>query len=622
MRLRASAATGLLLLLTAAALPSACAPNAAVPPGGDGGPGDGGSGGVIIQPPAPCENATDADSDFVSDFLDLAPDTDTDDDGTPDHADTDSDDDGVPDADEAANPLLDPIVAGHARTTMCDPLADTDGDGTPDLRDRDSDNDGVPDDQDHGECRVLPDCDGDGVIDIIEIAAGTDPTSPGSIPSDAGLYFVLPFGAGEQTKEFSFKTGIESADIYFLIDTTSSMGPAIADLRASLSDEILPAILNGDPSAVPPIPPISDAWIGVGAFGDVPWTPYGQSGDNVYRHRFDTPSGTVTGHVSAPLQNGNGYLPPANVTSILDVLAAAGGGDSYEAATQALWIAATNQPYNLTGGGTWISGSPYGCTDLSMRGAPCFRPGSLPIFVLVTDAGFHNGPSNQQAYNPGLVGGAKTYAAAIAAIKDLGAKIVGVPVNTGTPALARNDLVDLATQTESLWHETLSGGADRPLVASTDVSPANVSTEVARLLGKLVGAGLNDVTTARSNYDCPGSTDCNGDGTPDPEYHNIELEPGQGPYNASQLITAIEPVPAPAPPLPYNSLDDTTFHGVRGNAEITFRVHAENTTLQPTNVTVLRALVRVVTPSGQRLGGPQGIKPVYFVVPPYIPVIE
>jgi hypothetical protein len=55
-------------------------------------------------------------------------------------------------------------------------------------------------------CRVLADCDDDGVIDIVEIAAGSSPTDPSSLPEDAGLYFVLPYQGGELTRDFTFAT--------------------------------------------------------------------------------------------------------------------------------------------------------------------------------------------------------------------------------------------------------------------------------------------------------------------------------------------------------------------------------------------------------------------------------
>lgn len=619
MRLRARAGTFLVLVAAAAATPAACSPDSNAPPP-NGGTGAGGS---LFEGGLGCSDPTDTDGDFVADTMELAPDGDTDDDGLPDHREDDSDGDGAPDADEAVNALLDPVAPGQARDAPCDPLADTDGDGTPDLRDLDSDNDGLTDAQEalsgDGRCRVLTDCDGDGVLDVIEVAAGSDPADAASAPADPGLYFVLPYQGGEQTKDFTFSTSIDQADIYFLIDTTNTMVDAIDNLKTSLSTEILPAILNGDPNAVPPIPAIGDAWIGIGAFRDVPWSTYGQPGDYVYRHRFTINNQTFAGDVAPPVLNGGSYEAPANVTTILGSLTAAGGGDAPEATTQALWIAATNQPYNLTLGGLWPANTPYPCSTLEMRGTPCFRPGALPIFVVITDAPFHNGPFGNE-YALDQVDGDRTYADAIAAIKAIDGKVVGVPVdNGGSSGIARLNLRDLAIQTESLYYAL---GTDSPLVASTDVSSGQVSTEVVRLLGQLAGAGLHDVTTSRRSYACAGGVDCTGDGAPDLAYQNPELEPGAGPFDAAQLISAVRPVEAPAPPIPYASLDDTTFFGVRGSAQVTFRVHAENTTLRPGALQVLRAVIRVVTPSGQLLGGAEGVKLVYLVIPEYVDVIE
>lgn len=619
MRLRACAGTFLVLVAAAAASPAACSPDTGL----EGTSGSTGTGGGLFDAGG-C--TTDSDGDSVDDALEGAPGLDTDKDGTPDHLDADSDNDGVPDADEAENPYLDPNAAGQSRHEPCDALADSDGDGTADLHDLDSDNDGIPDKQeagydDDGRCRVTLDCDADGVIDIIEVAAGTDPADPASAPEDPGLYFVLPYGSGEQTKDFTFSTSIEKADLYFLVDTTQSMQPAIDDLKTSLNDEILPAILNGDPSATPPIPSIGDVWMGVGTFEDVPWGTYGQPGDHVYLNRFLIGNQLISGTVAPPVQVGSTYQAPASVTSILGSLTAAGGGDAPEATTQALWIAAANQPYAATTGGTWSS-QPVPCPQVDMLGAPCFRPGSLPIFVVVTDAAFHNGPQAANPYGADVGGTVKSYADAVAALDTIHAKVVGVPVNTGAPNAARQHLVDLATQTGSLYHDPAFGGVDRPLVAEADVASSGVSTEVVRLIGKLAGAGLKDVTTTRATYDCEGGVDCTGDGQPDLEFHNPEIESGEGPFDAAQLITAVTPVPASMPPLPYTSLDDTTFHGVPGNSQLTFRVHARNDVAQPGNLVVLRALIRVVTPTGQLLGGKDGIKLVYFVIPETVYVPE
>ena len=84
----------------------------------------------------------------------------------------------------------------------------------------------------------------------------------------------------------------------------------------------------------------------------------------------------------------------------------------------------------------------------------------------------------------------------------------------------------------------------------------------------------------------------------------------------------VETVESAAVPVPYASRTESTFFGVQGNAPVTFRVHAENTSIKPPTLLVMRALIRVQTPSGQILGGPNGIKLVYFVLPQYIPKVK
>ena len=630
---------GLSFIAIAIALPIACSPDSGLPPpSGVGANGAGGStsssgsgegGTLFFDAGGTCADPTDKDKDLIADFLELGPAKDTDGDGTPDALDDDSDGDGVLDKNEAANPKLLPEEPGQTRSGPCDPLADSDGDGDPDVRDLDSDNDGVSDTQESGYdadgslgCRVQIDCDHDGIIDVVELAAGSSPTDPVSVPANAGLYFVLPYQGGPQTKDFTFSTGVAKADIYFMIDTTASMQPAIDNLKASIDTEVIPTILNGDPAANPPIPPIGDAWIGVGEVRDVPWLPYGQMGDELYRYRFNINAQTVAGDMAPPVFNGQTYTAPAATKKILNTLVAGGGGDAPEGTTQALWLAAKNDTYALTIGGIWNPGTPYACGLPGGFGVPCFRPQSLPIFVIVTDAAFHNGPNVANQYDGAKVGGTvKTYADAVDALNGIHAKVVGVPVATGTPNAARLDLTDLANKTGSLWHDPQFGGSDRPLVPTTDVT-GSVSKEVVRLLGLLAGAGLHDVTTSNATYDCAGGVDCNGDGQNDLEYHNPIVDPEVTPYDASKLITLVETVESAAIPLPYASRTESTFTGVQGNAPVTFRVHAENTSIKPATLLVMRALIRVETPTGQILGGANGIKLVYFVLPQYIPKVK
>lgn len=636
---------GLGLSFVAAALftPLACAPDSTIKPpapagsGGAGGSagsgsgnntGAGGEGGLLfVDTGGTCPNPNDKDKDLIADVLEKGPTTDTNNDGTPDELDDDADGDGIDDSDEAANPFLPADQPGQMRDDSCDPLADSDGDGAPDVRDLDSDNDGVPDKQeamyDPGGtlgCRVVIDCDNDGVIDVIEIAANSDPTNGMSLPADAGLYFVLPYQEPEKIKEFTFSTGIAKADIYFMIDTTASMQPAIDNLKASIDTQIIPTILNGNLTANPPIPAIDDAWIGIGEFRDVPWLPYGEMNDQLYRYQFNINSQVVKGDMAPPVFDGQKYTAPGATKTILGQLAAAGGGDAPEATTQALWLAAKNETFALTIGGIWNPGTPYACALPGGVGIPCFRPGGLPIFVMVTDAAFHNGTNSANNYDPMQVGGTvKSYSDTVNALKSIHAKIVGVPVSTGAPNAARLDLTDLATKTDSTWYDPQFGGKVNPLVPAADVGAGNVASEVVRLLGRLAGAGLHDVTTTKNNYSCPGNVDCTGDGVNDSMFDNPIVDPDPGPFDASTFITKIETVENPTSPFPYSSRTESTFFGLQGNAPVTFRVHAENTTVKPPTLLVMRALIRVETPAGQVLGGKNGVKLVYFVIPQYIP---
>ncbi|MBI5537556.1 MAG: hypothetical protein HY898_32840 [Deltaproteobacteria bacterium] len=568
---------------------------------------------------SPCKDP-DTDVDVLSDVIEGQGEIDTDGDGTPDSIDDDSDGDTVFDVEEA----------GWSRTTPCDAPADSDNDGIPDFRDLDSDNDGVPD-QDEKQydpdgskrCRVVADCDKDGVIDVIELASGSEPTNADSKPPDATLYFVLPYQAPEKTKEFDFSTGVKVADIYFLVDTTASMQPAIDNVASSLNSKIIPSILNGDPNAAPAIPAIPGAWIGVGEMRDVPWAPYGQTGDVVYRNRFKLQgdSGPVTlGNVAPPQGEAPDFQAPASVQQILASLKAAGGGDAPEAATQALWIAATGKPYEAKLGGYWKSDPPE--CEASLLGVPCFRPQALPIFVLITDAPLHNGPLSKNDYDPKTTGDLPTYGEVVEAVKAIGARVIGVPVNTGTPGAARADLTALASETASTWYDPGFGGAEKPLVSPYDTDSGEVSAEVVRLIGLLAGQGLHNVTTSTTSYSCAGGLDCNADGAPDPAYDNPAVAPDTAPFDASKLITSVETVASTATPLPYASLDGSTFYGVRGEANVTFRVHARNEVVDPTTLTVVRAKLQVQTPGGQVLGGAAGVKIIYLVLPRKVEVVK
>lgn len=169
----------------------------------------------------------DADGDNIRDGHERGADTDGD--GTPDVEDLDSDGDGIEDAIEAGDGLL---ATGPV---------DTDGDLTPDFRDRDSDGDSLPDANEvaAGSDPLREDTDDDGVGDLIEVGAGTDPRDAADNPRVRGDFvFLVPFDepASPTRDTINFRTNVQFADVYFMMDTSGSMSAEIATMRSASID--------------------------------------------------------------------------------------------------------------------------------------------------------------------------------------------------------------------------------------------------------------------------------------------------------------------------------------------------------------------------------------------------
>ncbi|HJL17699.1 MAG TPA: hypothetical protein RMH99_18690 [Sandaracinaceae bacterium LLY-WYZ-13_1] len=184
----------------------------------------------------------DSDDDRIPDFRDPDSDgdnigdadegtLDTDGDGTPDRRDFDSDGDTIRDIDEAGD------------DDLSTPPIDSDDDGLPDYRDLDADNDGIADDieLENGTDPTLSDSDGDGVSDLIEAGAGTDPLDGTVSPRTRGDFvFVVPFDEDPMPRRdtLNFRTNIQFADVYFLMDTTGSMISEISAMRTAVTGVI------------------------------------------------------------------------------------------------------------------------------------------------------------------------------------------------------------------------------------------------------------------------------------------------------------------------------------------------------------------------------------------------
>ena len=281
-----------------------------------------------------------------------------------------------------------PLVTGPSSCNPCDPACAVSRDvpSTRDLPGRSADVEydpgagGIGLEVDGSGTAMLPDSDGDGIPDAADdcVGPGAIRAADGSCYGDTFFFHELPYGGPAEIDPLDIRVQVRTADVYFLMDTTGSMGGEIYNLQRDLTrGSFISGCGGGIIGAIRCT--IPDAWFGVGNHDDYPRSPYGSagSGDVVYRNFQD-----ITSSVSA-------------AQNAVNRLRLHYGMDGPESQSQALWAVASGGglgPYlgarGSCGGGRW--------------GYPCFRPGTIPILILFTDAPFHNGP---YGYNYAFGGG-------------------------------------------------------------------------------------------------------------------------------------------------------------------------------------------------------------------------
>ena len=451
----------------------------------------------------------------------------------------------------------------------------------------DSDLDGVNDADEcaHGTDPYNRDSDGDGVTDLGEAAAGTNPLDPASTIPPGDFFVVLPYTGEHVARTLRFGTNLQKADLYFLVDTTGSMQPAIDNVRSSLA-RIAAEVATRIP----------DVEMGVGRLEDFPFSDASPFGPTFFGAATDVPyqdRQMITGDVGL-------------VDSALGALDIGDGHDGPEAQVEALYQTATGE------GGDWTTTIPGGgllgglsrytlppktCPSVPdetgvRRGYPCFRPESLPIVVLVTDIEWHNGYTDGAHWPYSLIAPAPhTLPQAAAALSGIGGRYLGIAVGDTEPvAYWRMDHEAVALATGSV-DET---GA--PLVYNA-------------LSGTVSDAILTGIETLalRTPEDVGTNTE------------NVAGNPGD--TDATLFIKAIAPVEGYGPhgeygPLPgvtYVRKDDTVFYGVTPGTQVDFAIDFYNDVVPPpATAQIYRARVVVLGNRVARLSERQ----VYIIVPP------
>jgi hypothetical protein len=312
----------------------------------------------------------------------------------------------------------------------------------------------------------------------IDAVAGLD--ADGTVPS---IFHLLPYGASAGPDALSTSVTVSRADLYFLLDTSASASGGIAALRTALSGT---GAMLGCTAATGGIVgatrcQVPDAWFGLGEFSDFPVAPYGVASDRAYVPREDL------------------TLDAARIATTLSMVTARGGGDVPASQVPALWAMATGNAIGYAMGPaarTCPPDDPSDPTSALRIGHPCFRRGTLPLVLLLTDSEFHNGPGGSMPYAGATLGGTPpTYAQAVTELNTLGARVAVINLcgGSGCASSATSQATQLATDTRSV--RTSTGLPAAYTVSGTGAALATaLRTTAATAVGELLDSLRMDVT--------------------------------------------------------------------------------------------------------------------------------
>lgn len=481
-----------------------------------------------------CNNTTDTDGDGLYDEFEGNDDFDGD--GMPNRLDLDSDNDGISDQ----------IERGGRMGCAAD---NNDDDGYPDIRDNDSDNDGLGDRE---EVEVFstnprnPDTDGDGFTDTAEVATRHDANDPTDRISEEDFYVVLPYGGPVQQRNLRFNTTLRKADVFFIMDFTGSMTEEASALQTGLSSLVVRLTES-----------IPDVGVGFGGFADFDVTctsccmtvpPLGTVCQD-YGADDDVPFELIS-----TITTDRSEMQRAVMDMDADM-----GGVGWASIGEALYQTATG-----AGIRPWVP--PQSCPvipdEVGTRfGYPCFRPGTQPIVVVLTDTSTRAGPEvpPSDQYRPEHFGGndrPHTYEEILGAIGGIGARVFGV-ISGRAVASPPSDV-----QAREWALRTGTVNADgTPIYFRIEENGTGLTNAVADAIRRLALETPTDITTRID------------DGEDYPE--------SAGPVDANVFVNGVVPTHAYdgiGSEIPADVLqrDDRVFFQVTPGTQVEFRIDFQN----------------------------------------------
>lgn len=184
------------------------------------------------------------------------------------------------------------------------------------------------------------------------------------------FFFIVPQGKKPTPDKdvLTFSTNIKQADVVFAMDTTSSMGNAITNLKNAIAQSLLSSLQKAIPNV----------GLAVVDYRDYPYGNYGEPQQSDFPVKVRQTVTTVL----------------ADAQFAVGQYRAGGGGDVPEAQIPAMQHILTGEAL------TWPSGMvPAHTPAAGTSGGVDFRPGSIPILVNVTDATWHDDYSFAKAQN-------------------------------------------------------------------------------------------------------------------------------------------------------------------------------------------------------------------------------